>query len=113
MSGVIDDAQAILVSDVLDFLSTARLTIDMYRHDGRCARRDGSLDAIRVDAARCGVDIDKHRLDAVPPQRVCRGHKTVGRSDDLAADVECLQRRDERQRAVCKQADVWHLEVFT
>ena len=85
----------------------------MHRHDSRCARRDGSLDAVGVDAASCRVDINKYRLDAVPPQRVCRGNKTVWRSDDLTANVEGLERRNQRQRPVSEQADIRHLKVFT
>ena len=110
---VVDDAQAVLVGNRLDFSSSAGLTIDMHRHDGRCARSDGRLDAIGVDAARRRVDIDKHGLDAIPPDGMGGGYKTIGGGDDLAADVERLQRRDEWQCAVGEQADVGHFEVVT
>ena len=112
VGSVVDDAQAVLVGDVLDFAGAARLAIDVHRHDGRGARRDGGFDAVRVDASRGGVDVDKDRLDAVPPQRMGGCNETVGRGDDLARDVERLQRRDQRQSAVGEHADVGHLEVF-
>lgn len=113
MGGVIDDAQAILVGNGLNLGGAAGLAIHVHGHDGRGARGDGSLDAVGVNAARCRVNIDEHRLDAVPPDRMGGGHKAVGCGDDLAADVERLQRGDERQRAVGEQADVGHLEVVT
>ena len=113
MSCIVDDAQAILVGDGLYLAGSARFAIDMHRQDGRCARRDGRLDAVGVDASRSWIDIDKDGLDAVPPQRMGGGHKAVGRGDDLAADVEGLQRGDKRQRTVGEQADVGHLEVLT
>lgn len=113
MGGVIDDAQAILVGNGLNLGGAAGLAIHVHGHDGRGARGDGGLDAVGVDAARCRVNIDEHRLDAVPPDRMGGGDKAVGRGDDLAADVERLQRGDERQRAVGEKADVGHLEVVT
>ena len=113
MGGVIDDAQAILVGNGLNLGGAAGLAIDVHGHDGRGARGDGGLDAVGIDASCRRVNIDEHRLDAVPPDRMGGGDKAVGRGDDLAADVERLQRGDERQRAVGEKADVGHLEVVT
>ena len=113
VGGVVDDAQAVLVGDVLNLTGAAGLAIDVDGHDGGGARRDGSLDAVGVDATRGHVDVDEHGLDAVPPQGVGGGNEAVGGGDDLAADVEGLKGGDERQRAVGKHADVRHLEVLT
>ncbi len=112
MGGVIDDAQAILVGNLLDLPGAARLAIHMDGHDGCGARRDGRLDSVGINAARRRVNINEHGLDAVPPQRVGRCHEAVGRGDDLAADVQRLQGGDQRQRAISKHADVGHLEVL-
>jgi len=113
VGGIVDDAQAVLVGNVLNLTCAARLAIHVHGQDGRRARRDGRLDAVGVDATRGRVDVDKHGPDAVPPQRVGRGHKAVGRGDDLTADVQRLQRGDQRQRAVGEQADIGHLKVLT
>ena len=113
MCGIINDAQAVLVGNCLNFSSSAGLSIHVHGHDGRCARRDGSLDTIGIDAARRRVDIDKYGLNAVPPNGMGGGNKAVGCGDDLATDVKRLQRRDEWQSAVGEQADVGHLEVVT
>ena len=113
MGAIVDDAQAVLVGNLLNLTGAARLAIDMHGHDGRGARRDGSLDSVRVDASRCRVDVHKHGLDAVPPQRVGRRHKAVGRSDDLTGDIHSLQSRDEGDGAVSKDADVGDLQVVT
>ena len=111
--GVVDDAQAVFVGNRLNFSSSTGLAIHVHGHDSGCARRNGSLNTIGIDAARCGVDIDEYGLNAVPPDGMGGSDKAVGRGDDLAADVECLQRRDERQSAIGEQADVGHLEVLT
>ena len=113
VGGVVDDAQAVLVGDVLNLTGTAGLAIDMDGHDGGGARRDGGLDAVGVDATRGHVDVDEYGLDTVPPQRVGGGNEAVGSGDDLATDVEGLKGGDERQGAVGEQADVGHLEVLT
>ena len=112
VGGVVDDAQTVLVGNVLNLLGAARLAIDVDGHDGGGARRDGRLDTVGVDAAGGGVDIYEHGLDAVPPDGVRRRHKAVRCGDDLAADVQRLQCRDERQGAIGEQADVGHLEVL-
>ena len=113
VGAVVDDAQAVLVGNLLNLAGAARLAIDMDGHDGCGARRDGSLDSVGVNASRCRVDVHKHGFDAVPPQRVGCRHKTVRRSDDLTADVHGLQSRDEGDGAVGKDADVGNLQVFT
>ena len=113
MGGVIDDAQAIFVGNRLNLSGSAGLSIDVNGHDRRCARGDGRLDAIRIDAARCRVDIYKYRLDAIPPNGMGGGDKAVRRGNDLATDVKRLQRRNEWQSTIGEQADVRHLEVVT
>ena len=113
VGGIVDDAQAVLVGNVLNLTGAAGLAIDVDGHDGGGARRDGGLDAVGVDATRGHIDVDEYGLDAVPPQRVGGGNEAEGSGDDLAADVEGLKGGYERQRAVGEQADVGHLEVLT
>ena len=112
VGGIVDDAQAVLVGDVLNLTGSAGLTIDVDGHDGSGARRDGCLDAVGVDVTCCHIDVDEHGLNAVPPQRVGRCHEAVGRGDDLAADVEGLKGGNERQSSIGEHADVGHLEVL-
>ena len=112
MGGVIDDTQAILVGNGLDLGGAARLAVDVHGHDGSGLGRDGGLDAVGVDAAGGGIDVDKHGPDAVPPDGVGGGDKAIGRGDDFAADAQCLQGGDQRQRAIGEQADVGYLEIL-
>lgn len=111
MGSVVDDAEPVFVRDLLDGHRVARLAVDMDGQDGRGARRDGRLDFLGVEVARRRVHVDKDGLDAVPPQRVCGGHETVRRRDDLARDVQGLQGANQGERAVCEEADVGHAEV--
>ncbi len=40
----------------------------MDRHDGCRLRRDGCLYPVRIHVQRVRIDIDEHRLDAIPQQ---------------------------------------------
>ena len=84
MGGIVDDLQAILVSDVLYLLYLTGFTINMHRHNGCGLRGDSSLNLGWVDVARLSFYIHKNRLDAVPPQGMSGCHKTVRRGDDFA-----------------------------
>ena len=112
MRSVVDDFQAVLVRYVLDPFRVARFAVAVHRHDGRGPRGYRSLDAVRVDAAVRRVDVNEHRLDAVPPQRVGRRHEAERGRYDLARDAQRLQRRYQRQGAVGEKADVGNLEVL-
>ncbi len=112
MRGVINDLQAVLVGNLLDRLRVAGLAVAVHRHDRRCLGRYRRLDLIGVEAAVCRVNVHEHRLDAVPPQGVCRGHEAVGGRYHLACDAKGLECGYERERAVGEQAYVRHLEVF-
>ena len=72
----------------------------MHRHDGGGLRRDGCFDLVRVEVERNRVNVDKHRLDAVPQQRMRGRNKGIGRGDHFAGDTQRLQGGDQRYRAV-------------
>ena len=57
----------------------------------------------RVEVQRVRVDVDEHRLDAVPQQRMRGGDKRIGRRDDLAGDAQRLQRGHQCDGAVGEQ----------
>ena len=81
----------------------AWLAVAVHRHDGGGLRRDGRLDLAGIEVEGLRVDVDEHRLDAVPEQGMRRGHERVGRGDDFAGDAQRLQRGHQRQRAVGEQ----------
>ena len=112
VGGIVNNAETVFVSDVLDGLGVAWLTIDMYGHDGSSARGDGGFNLVGVEAAGGPVDVDEYGFDAVPPQCVSSGNKTIWRCDNLAADMEGLKGGDERQGAVGEETHIGHLEVF-
>lgn len=111
MSSVIDYLQPVLIGNLLYALRVTRLAIDMHGHYGRGLRRYGSLYLVGVDVACTRVDVNEHGLDAVPPKGVGCGNEAVRSCDYLARYAQCLQGRDERQRAVGEKADVGHFQV--
>jgi hypothetical protein len=90
----------------------ARRAVAVHRQDGRRLRRDRRFHAGRVQVQRVRVDVDEHRPDAVPQQRMRGGDERVRRGDDFAADAQRLQRRDQRDRRVREQRDVAHAQVL-
>lgn len=83
----------------------------MDRHDGCRAWRNGRFDPFGIHIAGGGVDVDEDGFDAVPPERMGRGYKTVGCRDDFTGDTEGLERCDQRNRSVREQADVGDFEI--
>ena len=112
MRRVINHLQPILVRHRLNPLRVARLSVHMHRHNRRRLRRNRRLNLLRVDIARLRVDIHKHRLNPVPPQRMRRRHKAVRRRYHLPRHLQRLQRRQQRQRPVREQTHVRHLQIL-
>jgi len=75
MGRVVDHFQVVVVGNLLDGIHIAGMAIHMDGHDRGGLRGDGGLDSGGVEVQGFGVHIDEHRLDAVPQQRVCRGHE--------------------------------------
>ena len=111
MGGVVDDLEPVGVGDALDAVGVARDAVAMDRQDGGGGRGDRFLDAVGVEVAGHRVDIDEHRSDAVPQQRVGGGHERVRGRDHLAADAQRLQRGHQGQGAVGEQAEVLDAEI--
>ena len=112
VGSIIDDLQAILVSNLLNLLHLDRLAIAVHRHDGRGLGRDGSLDLVGVKATGFLLNIHEHGTAAVPPDAVGGGHKAVGRGDDFARDTQCLKGCQQRQGAVGEEADIRHFQIL-
>ena len=110
--GVVYHLEPVIVGDLLDALHVAGLAVAVHRHDGRGLGGDGRLYLVGVHAAVRRVDVHEHRLYAVPPDRMGRGHETERRCDDLPSYSECLKSRDERQGAVGEEADIRDPEVL-
>ena len=109
---VVDHLEVVGVGDSLDRIDVARMAVAVHRHDRRRVRRDRRLDPCWIEVERLRVDVDEHRLDAVPEQRVRRGDERERRRDHLARDAQRLQRRHQRDRAIGEQRDVLDPEVF-
>jgi len=84
----------------------------VHRHDGRGLRGDGRFDARRIHIQGVRIDIDEHRLDAVPQQRMGGRDKRIRGGDDLAGDAQCLQRRNQCQRTVAEQGDMLDAQIL-
>ena len=108
MRRIINNLQAVSVGYLLYPLRLAGLAVDMHGHDGSGLGSDCRLYLLGVDIPRLRVDVDKHRLDAVPPQGMRGSHKTIRSGYHLPRDVHGLKRTNQWQRAVGKQADVRH-----
>src|SRR5450631_1511168 len=72
---IVNDLEAVVVGDGFDAFHVTWMSVAMYGHDGRGLRRDRSFDPSRVQIQGVRVDVDEHRLDAVPQQRMCRGYE--------------------------------------
>ncbi|MNH15622.1 hypothetical protein D3C79_752380 [compost metagenome] len=75
MGGIVDDLKAISVGNLLDAFDIAGYSIAVHRQDRRGRWRDGLDDALRVEVVGARVDVDEHRLEVVPQQRVGGGYE--------------------------------------
>ena len=90
-----------------------RIAVAMDRHDGGGLRRDRLFYPARVEVAGFRVDIDEHRLDVVPQQRMRRGDKGIGRGDDFAGNSQGLQGGDQGDRSIGKKSQVFDTKELT
>ena len=108
---IINHFQSISVGYLLYAFCVARLTIHMHWHYRRCFRCYGGFNPVRVNIACRWVDVNKHRFYAVPPQAVCRCHKTVWRCYHLTCYAQPLQSCYKRKRSVCEKAYIWNFQI--
>ena len=113
MGSVIDHLKTVGVGNLLYRVGVTRIAVHMNSHDGRGVGRDCRLDAGRVNGEPFGLDINEHRPDVVPPQRMGCCHEAEGGGDDLAGDLQGLQGRHQRQGAVGKEREILHPEVIS
>ena len=111
VGGVVDDAKAVAVGDLLDGVDVAGVAVDMHGHDGGGFWGDGGFNLGGVETAGGGVDVDEDGADAVPPEGVGGGHETIGGGDHFAGDAEGLQGGDEGEGAVGEEGEEGHAEV--
>lgn len=91
MACVVNDAQVVVVGNFLNGGDVARVAIAVHRHDSGGLRGDSGLDLGGVQVQSVGLHVNKHRLVAVPVQRVGRGHKAVRGGDDFARHAQGLK----------------------
>ena len=82
----------------VDFLHRGALAVEMHRHDGLCARRDGGLDAGGVDVIACKRGLDQHGGRPGVADGQHRRNKGVGGGDDLIARADAHRLEDQHQR---------------
>ena len=75
LRGVFDHGDAVPGRYGVDGVVIGALAIQAHGDDGLGMRGDGGFDAGGVQVQRVGVHVHKHRLDAVPKQRVGGGHE--------------------------------------
>ena len=113
MGCIVNHFQSVFIGNPLNTFHVTGLSIYMNGHDCRCFRSNGSFYFIRINVAGCRVNVHKHRLDAIPPNRMGSGNKTVRSGNDLARNAERLQGGYQRQCPIGKQADIRHFQVLT
>ena len=102
LRGVFDDDEIVPRRDRQHRLDVGRLSVQVDRHDGARARRDGGADRGRIDRVRLAVHVDEHGPGAGCRDRQHGRDERVRRGDDLVAgpDVERPQRQLDRIAAV-------------
>ena len=112
MCRIINHFQTVFIRNLLNSSRITRFPVHVYRHDCRCLGSNSCLYLIYVDIASFRIDVHKHGLDTVPPQRMCRCNETVRRCNHFARDAQSLQSTHQRQSSICKQANVWHFQIL-
>lgn len=113
VSRIVDDLEPVPVRYRLDLVEPARLAVAVHGHDGDSFGGDGLLYLLWVEVAGLRVNVREHRLEPVPPDAVGGGNETVRSSDYFTfADIQGLESRDQRNRAVGEKTDIWNLQVL-
>ena len=89
-------------AEASELLERRRPAEQVHRHDRLRAGRDARGDLGGVEVERDRVDVGEHRSCPGPGNRLGRGVERERGADDLVAgaDPHCLEREDERVRAV-------------
>ncbi len=90
MCRVVDHLQPMPVSNHLNALNVAWVTINVHRQDRRRPWGDGRFDQVGIQAQRLWVDVHEDRLTTFPNDAGRGGHIGKGCSDDLAVQVKRL-----------------------
>ena len=86
--GVKQQAQTVAMRDRGQRADVTRVPPDVDPDDAGRLRRDGCFHRPRVEGVGGGVDVAEDRGDAMPLQRVCRGHKREGGDNDLTVQFQ-------------------------
>ncbi|EJW89466.1 hypothetical protein EVA_22429 [gut metagenome] len=112
MCRIVDDFQSVLICNFLDALGVARLTIDVYGHDGCRVRSNCSFNLVGVDIAGGRIDVYKYWFATVPPDAVGGSHKAIGCCDDFSSDAQCLQGCQQRKGSVGEETYIGNSQIF-
>jgi glucose-6-phosphate 1-dehydrogenase len=83
MGGIVNDLQAVDVSNLLNTLDVAWVTVAMDRHDGRSPRGDRPFNLIGIEIACNRVNVNKYGCYGIPDERMGGGYKGIGGGDNL------------------------------
>ena len=85
---VFDHAQTVAARDGVDRAHVGRLAVQVHRHDGAGAWRDGRLDAARIEVVGLRVALHRHWRGAGLADRQPGSDEGRRRHDDLAAGAD-------------------------
>ena len=114
LGGVFDERQLVFAANRQDRIEVERMAVEMHRHDGLGARRDGAFDQLGVEIEDGVVNIHKDRFRADVGNRPARGDEREGRGDDLVARADAEQQHGHVQRrgAAVESGTVFRADEF-
>ena len=112
VGGIVYDFEPVLVCNALQGCGITRGAVYVNGHNGYGFFRYSRFHRCRIQVAVYGVNICKNRGKPVPNEGMGGGHKRVGCGNNLSmGKPQSLQRCDEGQGAVGKEADIGHPQV--
>ena len=87
MGCIVDDLEIVSVSNFLDRINVAGMSIAMNSKDRGGLRGYRRFYLLRIYVERIRLNINKNRLYPIPQQRMRRGHKGKGCCDHFTRDT--------------------------
>src|SRR5690554_4451731 len=113
MCRIIDNMQTMEISYTLYFAYVCWCSVTMNRKDS-CSfwrYRRFNLRSIHIETVR--LNIDKHRLQFIPKQRMGRSCKRIGRRDNFSCYTHSLQSGNQCNCSIGKQRQIFNAKIVT
>ena len=108
---VVDHLEAVPVRDGLDGVRVAQAAIDVHGQNGAGPLGNQALQQLWVQRVIALTNITEHGRKPLAHEGVRGGGKGEGRGDNLAPQVQGLQKRLQRQVAVGEQREMPHIQI--